>query len=244
MDDDYPPLTTLSKPHRRVLGTLIEKGLTTPGSYPLTLKSTLTGCNQSSNRDPVSNYSESAVQEALEELQEAGLTAEVHTAGGRAAKYRHLVRKRLTISEPQLAVLTELMLRGRQSLGELRARASRMVPIASLDELREALEGLMELNFVTADGPLARRGATVDHALYEPGETPAAAPVPPAPAEPAAKREPAAASPPAAPAAGGGELAALTRSNEELRGEVADLADRVRSLSDALDDLRRDLGVS
>ena len=241
-DDDYPPLTTLSRPKRRVLGTLVEKGLTTPGSYPLTLKGVVTGCNQSSNRDPVSNYSESAVQEVLEDLQEVGLTAEVHTAGGRAAKYRHLVRKRLSISEPQLAVLTELMLRGRQSLGELRARASRMVPIGSLDELREALEGLSDLGFVTADGPLTRRGATVDHALYEPDETPAAAPIPAAAPPPTGSPAAVAAAAPAA-AAGPG-LAALQRSNDELRAEVAELTDRVRSLADALDDLRRDLGVT
>ena len=239
MDDEYPPLTTLSRPKRRVLGVLIEKGLTTPGSYPLTLKAATTGCNQSSNRDPVSNYSEDAVQRELEELQEAGLTAEVHTAGGRAAKYRHLLRKRLTITEPQIAVLAELMLRGRQSLGELRSRASRMVPIGSLDELREALDGLRGMGLVSGDADLARRGATVDHALYEAGETPAAAPPPQAAT---ASAKPAAAVPPAA--ANDGELAALREANEELRSDLSDVKDRVAKLAEALDDLRRDLGVS
>lgn len=121
-EESFPPLKSLTRPQRRVVGTLIEKGLTTPGSYPLTLKAVMTGCNQSSNRDPVTNYTEGAALETLDDLAELGLAAEVHTAGGRAAKYRHLVRKRLTVTEPQIAVLAELMLRGRQSLGELRGR--------------------------------------------------------------------------------------------------------------------------
>ena len=237
MDDDFPPLTTLSRPKRRVLGTLIEKGLTTPGSYPLTLKAATTGCNQTSNRDPVTNFSEDAVQRELDELQEVGLTAEVHTAGGRAAKYRHLLRKRVSITEPQIAVLAELLLRGRQSLGELRARASRMVPIPNLDELREALEGLAGMGFVTADGPLTRRGATIDHALYEPGETPAAPPPP-------AAGESAAAPPPAVDPTDPDELAAVRAATDAVRADVDDLRDRVAKLADALDDLRRDLGVA
>ncbi|MFH5802449.1 DUF480 domain-containing protein [Alienimonas sp. DA493] len=235
-EDDSPPLKTLTRPQRRVVGTLIEKGLTTPGSYPLTLKAVVTGCNQSSNRDPVTNYTEGAALETLDDLAELGLVAEVHTAGGRAAKYRHLVRKKLTITEPQIAVLAELMLRGRQTLGELRARASRMVPIPSLDELREAVDGLMEMGFVSADGPLERRGATVDHALYPPDEAPPAAP---------AAGEPAAASrQTGAPAVDAEELASLREANEELRSDLAELTDRVARLSEALDDLRRDLGVA
>ncbi|MEM9703055.1 MAG: DUF480 domain-containing protein, partial [Planctomycetota bacterium] len=167
-----------------------------------------------------------------------GLAAEVHTAGGRAAKYRHLVRKRLTITEPQIAVLGELLLRGRQTVGELRARASRMVPIASLDDLRDALNGLAEMGFLNADGPLERRGVTVDHALYPPDEAPPAAPAPVS----------AAARPAATPAIASGadaeELAALKEANEALRSDLAELTDRVARLSDALDDLRRDLGVA
>ncbi|QDT17464.1 DUF480 domain-containing protein [Alienimonas californiensis] len=240
-EDQFPPFKTLTRPQRRVIGTLIEKGLTTPGSYPLTLKAVVTGCNQTSNREPITNYSEGAALETLDDLAALGLAAEVHTAGGRAAKYRHLVRKRLTITEPQIAVLAELMLRGRQSLGELRARASRMVPIASLEDLREALDGLMEMGFVSADGPLERRGATVDHALYPPNEAPPAAPA----ASPAAAASPGSARPASAgPAVDPEELAALKEANEELRTELAELTDRVGQLADALDDLRRDLGVT
>ena len=241
MDDDrFPPLTALTRPQRRVVGTLIEKGLTTPGSYPLTLKATVTGCNQSSNRDPVTNLSEGAVLETLDDLAERGLAAEVHTAGGRAAKYRHLVRKRTDWTEPQVAVMAELMLRGRQSLGELRARASRMVPIGSLEELRDALDDLAGRGLVSADGPLERRGATVDHALYPEDEAPPAAPVPAAAAAP--PKAAGASAPAAAPNAGA--VAELRAETVALRDDLTDLTDRVSRLSDAVDDLRRDLGVA
>ena len=223
-----------------MIGTLIEKGLTTAGSYPLTLKAVVTGCNQSSNRDPVTNYTEGAALETLDDLASLGLAAEVHTAGGRAAKYRHLVRKRLTITEPQIAVLAELMLRGRQTLGELRQRASRMVPIGSLEELREALDGLTEMGFVTADGPLERRGATVDHGLYPPDEHPPAAP----PAAPTGAGAAPRTAPTAAPGISEEQIAVLREENETLRSDLSDLTDRVAKLADALDDLRRDLGVA
>src|SRR5690606_30207449 len=104
------------------------------------------------------------------QLREMGLVAVVHTESGRTERYRHYMRKRFTLSEPQLAILTELLLRGRQSIGDLRARASRMVAINSLDELREALRGLMGLHHVVATGDLDRRGVEVDHNFYTAGE--------------------------------------------------------------------------
>jgi uncharacterized protein len=99
-------------------------------------------------------------------LRQMGLVAVVHTETGRTERFRHYMRKRFTLSEPQLAVLTELLLRGRQSIGDLRARASRMVPIESLDELRVALRGLLEQKFVQANTALERRGVEVDHNFY------------------------------------------------------------------------------
>ncbi|HEX6987701.1 MAG TPA: DUF480 domain-containing protein, partial [Planctomycetaceae bacterium] len=136
---DYPPVRELTRPQRRVLGTLLEKGFTTPDQYPLTVKACTTGCNQKNNRDPISNYSEDQVLEILDELQQLGLVGVVHTESGRTERYRHYMRKRFNFTEPQLAILTELLLRGRQSLGELRTRASRMVPIDSLEDLRREL---------------------------------------------------------------------------------------------------------
>ena len=124
-------LPVLTRTQRRVLGVLVEKGLTTPEYYPLTLKALTTGCNQKSNRDPVMT------------LTELGFVGEVHTDGGRAPRYRHYLRHKLTLTEPQIAILTELLLRGRQQLGELRSRASRMVRIENQTELRSELAGLL-----------------------------------------------------------------------------------------------------
>lgn len=166
-EQNFPPLTSLTKPQRRVLGTLIEKGLTTPDAYPLTLKALTTGCNQKNNRDPLSFYSEDDVQEVMDKLRPLGLAAVVLTETGRTERFRHYLRRRWTISEAQLAILGELLLRGRQSLGDLRGRASRMVPIESLEQLRTELEGLRALNLIQSDAPLERRGAEVDHTLYE-----------------------------------------------------------------------------
>jgi uncharacterized protein YceH (UPF0502 family) len=160
------PITELSRAQRRVLGVLVEKAITTPEAYPLTLKATTTGCNQKSNRDPIANYEEDKVEEVLDELRALGLVAIVHTDTGRTARFRHYMRKRFTLTEPQLAILTELLLRGEQSLGELRTRASRMAPIESLEQLRVEVAGLIEQKFVRANGSLERRGVLVDHALY------------------------------------------------------------------------------
>jgi uncharacterized protein YceH (UPF0502 family) len=161
---------TLSRVQRRVLGTLIEKGLTTPDQYPLTLKSTTSGCNQKSNRAPTSNYSEDDVLDALEALRELGLVAEVFTDGGRSARYRHYTRVHYDFSETQLAIITELLLRGRQQLGELRSRASRMARIENQSALKEDLRALQDMGFIQADGPLDRRGVEVDHTFYLEGE--------------------------------------------------------------------------
>ena len=168
--DDYPTVRELSRPQRRVIGTLLEKGFTTPDQYPLTIKACMSGCNQKSNRDPISNYSEDQIFDLLDELRQMGLVAMVHTESGRTERYRHYIRKRFSFTEPQLAILTELLLRGHQSLGELRGRANRMVPIDSLDILREELQGMIDAGFVESDGPLSRRGVEVDHTFYPPNE--------------------------------------------------------------------------
>jgi len=160
-------ITELSKPQRRVLGVLLEKAFTTPDQYPLTLKAITTGCNQKSNRDPVSQYSESQVFETLEELRAIGVAAVVHSESGRSERYRHYMRHRFNFSEPQLAILTELWLRGRQTMGELRGRASRMVPIESLDQLRAEFKGLLDQKYVQSNGSIERRGIEIDHNWYQ-----------------------------------------------------------------------------
>jgi uncharacterized protein YceH (UPF0502 family) len=164
-----PPATSFTRRQRRVLGSLIEKAFTTPEYYPLTLKAMTTACNQKSNRDPVTNYSEEEVQEIADELRENGLVAVVHTETWRTERYRHYLRKHYEVSEAGLAIIGELLLRGRQQLGELRGRASRMVPINSLDDLRNELAPLMQAGYVRASGSLDRRGIEVDHTFYQEG---------------------------------------------------------------------------
>ena len=167
---EQPPVKVLSKAQRRVLGVLVEKGITTPEYYPMTLKALTAGCNQKSNRMPLTEYSEDDVLQTIDELRGLGLAAIVHTESGRTERYRHYVRKQFPWNEAQLAILIELWLRGRQSIGDLRTRASRMHPIDSLEQLREELNSLLEQGFVQANGPLTSRGVEVDHNFYKPSE--------------------------------------------------------------------------
>ena len=228
-DANLPPITSLTKKQRRVLGTLIEKALTVPDSYPLTLNSLLSGCNQKSNRAPLANYDDADIEETVNQLRDLGLVAAVHTEGGRTERYRHYVRRRFTLSEPQIGILTELLLRGRQAMGELRTRASRMTPRGSLDsleQLRTELQGLLDLKLIQADGPLERRGVEIDHNLYQPQENarvawkevadepPAASPspAPPSPTAPSpASPSPTSPSAPHSPASSPAPAGAISR---------------------------------
>ncbi|MFM8477769.1 MAG: DUF480 domain-containing protein, partial [Planctomycetaceae bacterium] len=110
------------------------------------------------------------VADALEELRELGLVAEVFTDGGRTARYRHYMRLRFDFSEAQHAIICELLLRGRQQPGELRTRASRMIRIDSQEHLKTELQGLAEKGFLQATDNLDRRGVEVDHTFYLPSE--------------------------------------------------------------------------
>ena len=135
--------TELDETEVRVLGCLIEKELATPEYYPLTLNALVNACNQKSNRDPLMNLEEDDVVRALGSLrfkQWAVLSAE----GGRAPKYRHALVEKLRLDPAELSLLGELLLRGPQTVGELRARAERMHPFADLSAVEEALQELME----------------------------------------------------------------------------------------------------
>lgn len=169
-DSPPSPIKILSKKQRRVLGVLVEKGITTPEYYPMTLKGLTAGCNQKNNRSPLSDYSEDDIASTVDELREMGLAAVVHTESGRTERFRHYVRKQFPFSESQLAIMTELWLRGRQTLGDLRVRASRMHAIDSLEQLREELTSLDQQGYVRANGPLGVRGVEVDHTFYKPSE--------------------------------------------------------------------------
>jgi uncharacterized protein len=126
----------------RVLGCLMEKEATTPEYYPLTLNALVTACNQTSNRDPVVSYDASIATEALDHLRELKLARIVHPSSGRAIKYRHVLDEALGLDSRDRAVLTVLMLRGPQTLGELRTRTERMHPFENTSEVESVLDAL------------------------------------------------------------------------------------------------------
>jgi uncharacterized protein YceH (UPF0502 family) len=158
----------LDPPQRRVLGVLIEKAKTTPGGYPMTVHAIVAGCNQKSNRDPVTAYDDFDVEKTLTELQELGVVKEIDWVG-RAAKYKHVAYEWLGVRPVELAVLGELLLRGPQSLGDLRARAARMEPIEDLAALKPIVESLIERRLMIELTPPGR-GQIVSHNLYAEGE--------------------------------------------------------------------------
>ncbi|MHC5003726.1 MAG: YceH family protein [Planctomycetota bacterium] len=130
-------------PHEcRVLGVLVEKAQTTPAQYPLTLNALLSGCNQKNNRDPVTNLTEDQVIGAIDSLRAKQLVREVMLSGSRVAKYRHHARDALEIATSELVIMAELLLRGPQTVGELRNRASRMHALDSLEIVQAVLEAL------------------------------------------------------------------------------------------------------
>ena len=129
----------------RVLACLVEKELATPEYYPLSLNALVLACNQRSNRDPVLDLSEQDVTRALAALRERQLALQA-SDGGRVAKYRHFLVEKADLSRPALAVLCELMLRGPQTAGELRTRASRMADLPDLEALHGALRSLESLH--------------------------------------------------------------------------------------------------
>ena len=125
-----------------MLGCLIEKEATTPDAYPLTLNSLRNACNQSTSRDPVMSLSDRDIEQALASLRARGLTRTVHSTSNRAAKYKHVVPETLDTDPPATALLSVLMLRGPQTLGELKSRADRQHPFASTDEVGDVLAEL------------------------------------------------------------------------------------------------------
>jgi uncharacterized protein YceH (UPF0502 family) len=161
----WQPLAALE---RRVAGVLVEKAKTTPDTYPMSLNAIRAGCNQKSNRYPLIEVEEDAILTALDRLRAVGAVALVQ-GSGRVEKYRHYMYEWLGVDKLELAVMTELLLRGAQTIGELRGRASRMDPIPDLAALRPVLESLKAKGLVLALSPEGR-GQVVTHALYKPAE--------------------------------------------------------------------------
>ena len=236
----------LDAAERRVLGVLIEKAKTTPDQYPLSLNGVVTGCNQKSNRDPVMTLDEEQVMRALTTLRHAGAVAEVF-GSGKIPRYRHLAYEWFGVEKEELAILGELLLRGEQTEGDLRGRASRMDPIPDLDVLREHLDRLAAKNLVVWLSPPGR-GRMLTHGLLpaeklekvrsQLGMTAGAVSASAAEATAPAARES-----PVAP--GLTERAAAERDSddgESLADRIARLEAELADLRGRLDSLEEDLG--
>ncbi len=128
----------------RILACLIEKEMTIPEYYPLSLNSLTNACNQKSNRNPVASYDEADVARGLGSLQEKGLVRKTLTSGDRVPKYLHAILDRFDLSRQEMAILCELMLRGPQTVGEMRSHTERMSIFESLEEVENTIQGLAE----------------------------------------------------------------------------------------------------
>jgi uncharacterized protein YceH (UPF0502 family) len=230
---------SLTAPEQRVLGCLIEKRWTTPDQYPLSLNALRLACNQSTNRDPVTDYDEATVREAATRLSKYGLARLASGHQSRAIKYRHLAEEGLGLDREALAVLSVLLLRGPQTPGELKSRSERMARLATLDDVERILAGLAQHGYAQrmhrrpgqkedrfrqllgGDAESAAAGSGVAAAA----DTAVEAPLTPSPPV-APVAQPAPVAPPAA-ADGDGDLAARVTALEEevarLRAELAEL---------------------
>ena len=137
-------MPTLTPIELRVLGSLIEKQITTPEYYPLTLNSLTAACNQKNNRNPVTSFAESDIEEALYSLREKNLAYVFHGSTSRVPKYKHVAPEVLHLSPPEVAAMCVLMLSGPQTVGEIRTRGSRLYPFAGMEEVEETLRALSD----------------------------------------------------------------------------------------------------
>jgi hypothetical protein len=222
---------TLNAVERRVLGVLLEKALAQPQYYPMTVNAIVAACNQKSNREPILELDEDTVWNTLEVLRAGGLISRLLPGGAsRVERFKHEVKERLGWEKPQRAVLAELLLRGPQTLGELRGHAARMYPFETPEAVSVVVDGLAQCEppmVATLPRPPGRAAVRYAHRLYLSNEWEAlqqSAVHVPATAAPLADGE-------AAPAAG------LRAEVDELRAEVGLLREAVGELTRRLDEL-------
>lgn len=231
----------LDPTQRRIVGSLIEKQLTTPDQYPLTLNALLLACNQRNNRDPITEYREHEVAGAIRSLMDRGWVSELERSGGRAVRYQHHATAELGVDEHELALLAELLLRGPQSAPELKTRASRMRPFDTPEAVEARLEAMAKRPAPYVEFLGRRPGERVPrwrHLLASEPATSAADSVPVDAARPPTDAEAAPAAPPSRPArpdSGG-------RPDGDDAARLAELADRVDRLERAVAELRATLG--
>jgi uncharacterized protein YceH (UPF0502 family) len=233
----------LSAPEIRVLGCLLEKQRTTPEAYPLSLNALRLACNQSTNRDPVTEYDEAVIRDALHRLSRRRWARLASGAGSRAPKYRHLLDEALGLPEDELAVLCVLMLRGPQTPGELKQRTERLHPLADLSAVLAALERLIDRELAVR---LQRRPGQKEERYTQllgddaqEAAVPPAAPALAAPAPAAIQRDLDDGALSAAPAPEPVPDPRVARLEEDVAALRADLA----ALRATVDALRADLGA-
>jgi uncharacterized protein YceH (UPF0502 family) len=212
----------------RVLGCLIEKAMTTPDHYPMSLNGVLVACNQVSNRDPVVEYDEQLVERTLRDLADRGLAKMVHRPGDRVVKYRQAVGDALTLSAAETALMAVLILRGPQTPGELRQRTTRYVGFDSLPALEQLLRTLQERTPALVER-LDRRPGQKEYRYRQLFADAAGDGTSPAQSDATAVADevepvPAAAEPP-------------------TEDELADLRSRIEAIEQRLDGLLRELGI-
>lgn len=238
-----PRWRPLDRIARRVVGVLVEKAKTTPDNYPLSLNSLVNGCNQKSNRAPQMQLDEEQVSEAIDRLRQVGAVLVIQ-GDGRVEKFRHLLYEWLGVDKAELAVMAELLLRGEQTLGELRARAARMEPIPGQAELQPIVDSLRQKGLLVLLTPPGR-GCMVTHALYQEQElAKLRAECAGGSSTPRTEERVAAAAPQRSP--GGGELEDLRRAVTDLQRRLAALEEQVSEfdqLRSTVDELTRQLGV-
>src|SRR5881394_3411663 len=138
------PTLLINDAEVRVLGSLIEKDITTPDYYPLSLNALVNACNQKNNREPVTNFDEDTVRLALRNLSDKRLAGTAGGADGRVTKYEHRLQEVFNFTRQETALICVLLLRGPQTPGELRGRAERMYRFETLEDVQSALQRLME----------------------------------------------------------------------------------------------------
>ena len=206
----------LTAEEQRVLGCLIEKRWTTPEQYPLSVNALRLACNQSTNRDPVTDYDDATVRNAASGLSRYGLARLASGHGSRAIKYRHLAEEALRLGRAELAVLAVLLLRGPQTPGELKTRSDRMASVVSLDDIERVLETLVARGYAKRlDRRPGQKEDRFEH-LLGPESPPESAPA--ASVHPGAPRE----------AADDGLEARV----EALEAEVAELREQLAAIRD------------
>ncbi|MDQ3440761.1 MAG: YceH family protein [Planctomycetota bacterium] len=220
----------LTPAESRVLGVLIEKALTTPDQYPLSLNALVAGCNQKNNRDPVLSMTDDESFEALESLRGKQLVVRVDVANSRVHRYKQTAVETLRARTGEVAVLAELLLRGPQTLGELRGRASRMHPLDSLDAIKDVLRALTERPepFVRQIAPVPGSRAERFVQLLCPDLHP------PDVSAPASSPSMSPSTPGATPTGRAQASPELSERVERLEGEVASLRQMVTRLAEAL----------